>query len=78
MIGMFEQNKIIVAPELNVKDLQAKGMELDTIIEYAVNKGFEKSDILFSTDFSSRNTVPGIMRSRSMTFFPAAKSISDS
>jgi len=50
MIGMFEQNKIIVAPELNVKNLQAKGMELDEIIEYAVNKGFEKSDILFTTD----------------------------
>ena len=50
MIGMFEQNKIIVAPELNVKELQAKGMELDTIIEYAVNKGYEKSDILFSTE----------------------------
>ena len=50
MIGMFEQNKIIVAPELNVKELQAKGWELDVIIEYAVNKGFEKSDILFSAE----------------------------
>ena len=50
MIGMFEQNKIIVAPELKIKDLQAKGMELDAIIEYAVDKGFEKSDILFSSD----------------------------
>ncbi|MDR1591486.1 MAG: DEAD/DEAH box helicase family protein [Prevotellaceae bacterium] len=50
MIKMFDEGKIIVAPELNVKKMQADGLELDKIIEYAVNKGFEKSDILFAPD----------------------------
>lgn len=40
MIKMFEENKVIIAPDLKVKDLQAKNMELDEIIEYAVSKGY--------------------------------------
>lgn len=40
MIKMFEENKVIIAPDLKVKDLQAKNMELDQIIEYAVAKGY--------------------------------------
>lgn len=38
MIRMFDQNKVIIAPDINVKDKQAKGWELDRIIEYAVEK----------------------------------------
>lgn len=47
MLRMFEENKVIIAPELNVKDLQAKGMELDEIIEKALSKGYQESDILY-------------------------------
>ncbi len=48
MINMFEENKVIIAPDLNVKDLLAKGLELDEIIELAVEKGFSKDDILYT------------------------------
>jgi len=56
MIDMFAEHKIIVAPELKIKELQAKGIELDAIIELAVSKGFEKTEILFSAeDFIENN-----------------------
>jgi ERCC4-related helicase len=50
MIKMFDEDKVIIAPDLNVKDLQVKGLELDQIIELALEKGYIKSDILFSAD----------------------------
>ena len=50
MIKMFEENKVIIAPELKVKDLQAKNMELDEIIEYAVEKGYLAENIVFTAD----------------------------
>lgn len=50
MLKMFAEDKVIIAPELNVKDLQAKGMELDEIIEKALNKGYTKEDILYKAD----------------------------
>jgi superfamily II DNA or RNA helicase len=50
MLKMFAENKVIIAPELNVKDLQAKGMELDEIIEKALSKGYQESDILYNAE----------------------------
>ncbi len=50
MIDMFKQGKVIVAPDINVKDLQAKGWEIDRIVEYALSKGYEESDIVYSPD----------------------------
>jgi superfamily II DNA/RNA helicase len=50
MIKMFEEDKVIIAPDLKVKDLQAKDMELDEIIEYAITKGYAVEDILFPAD----------------------------
>ena len=50
MLKMFEENKIIIAPDLNVKELQAKEMELDQIIEKALEKGYQKSDILYKAE----------------------------
>lgn len=50
MIRMFEEDKVIIAPDLNVKDLLAKGYEFDQIIERAVEKGFSKDDILYKDD----------------------------
>ena len=52
MIKMFKEDKVIIAPELNVKKLQADGMELDEIIELAIGKGFEQNEIVFrASDF---------------------------
>lgn len=52
MLKMFAEDKVIIAPELKVKELQAKGMELDLIIEKALEKGYRESDILYkSYDF---------------------------
>ena len=50
MIKMFDENKVIIAPDLKVKDLQAKNMELDEIIEYAVAKGYVAEEIVFTAD----------------------------
>ena len=50
MIKMFEEDKVIIAPDLKVKDLQAKDMELDEILEYAISKGYAKEDILYHAD----------------------------
>lgn len=50
MIKMFDENKVIIAPELKVKNLQAKDMELDEIIEYAIEKGYLAENIVFSAD----------------------------
>lgn len=50
MIKMFEENKVIIAPELKVKDLQAKDMELDEILEYAISKGYIAENIVFTAD----------------------------
>ncbi len=50
MIKMFEADKVIIAPELKVKNLQAKDMELDQIIEHAISKGYLEEDIVFPAD----------------------------
>ncbi len=50
MIKMFEEDKVIIAPDLKVKDLQAKGMELDKIIELALEKGYLEDEIIFPAD----------------------------
>ena len=52
MIKMFEEDKVIIAPDLNVKKLQADGVELDEIIELAIGKGLDQKEILFrAADF---------------------------
>ncbi len=50
MIKMFDENKVIIAPDLKVKDLQAKDIELDQIIELAVEKGYLVEDIVYEAD----------------------------
>lgn len=50
MLKMFEEDKVIIAPDLKVKDLQSKDMELDQIIELALEKGYLESDILYKAD----------------------------
>lgn len=50
MIKMLNENKVIIAPDLNVKDMLAKNMELDTILAKALEKGYQKDEILFGAD----------------------------
>jgi superfamily II DNA or RNA helicase len=50
MIKMFEEDKVIIAPDLKIKDLQAKDMELDQIIELALEKGYLEKDICYKAE----------------------------
>ena len=50
MIRMFEEDKVIIAPELNVKELQFKGMTLDEIMEYILGRGYSKDDFLYKAE----------------------------
>lgn len=55
MIKMFEENKVIIAPELNIKNLQFKGMSLDEIMDYSIKRGYKEEDILYhATDFDPK------------------------
>lgn len=53
MIDMFSADKVLIAPEYNVKQLQVeKEMELDDIIQYIESKGVERKDFVYhSADF---------------------------
>ena len=55
MVDMFDADKVIISPDLKVKELQDKGFELDEIIEKGIEKfGFgEKFNVYKSTDFRS-------------------------
>lgn len=53
MIDMFVADKVLVAPEYNVKQLQVeKEMDLDDIIQYIESKGVARKDFVYhSADF---------------------------
>ena len=50
MIKMFEEDKVIIAPDLNIKGLQARGMELDEMLDYVCEHGYSKSDVLYRAE----------------------------
>ena len=51
MIAMFAENKVLIAPEYNVKQLQVeKEMELDDIIQYIESKGIDRKDFVYHSD----------------------------
>lgn len=51
MINMFEQDKVLIAPDYNVKHLQVEQeMELDEIIEYIEHKGVDRKDFVYHAD----------------------------
>lgn len=50
MIKMFDEDKVIIASDFKVKDLQAKNIELDRIIELALEKGYLESDIRYKAE----------------------------
>ncbi len=48
MVDMFDADKVIIAPDLKVKELQDKGIELDEIIEKGIEKfGVSKEDFVY-------------------------------
>ena len=53
MIEMFNKDKVIIAPDIDVKGLQANGLDIDRIISYAKDKGLKEEDITYkATDFN--------------------------
>ena len=54
MIKMWENDNILIAPEIDVKGMMANDVEFDTIVEKALEHGYTKEDILFTqSDFNS-------------------------
>lgn len=47
MIRMFEENKVLIAPDMNVKKLQNKGWDIEQIIDHIISKGYEESEFVF-------------------------------
>lgn len=66
MIKMFEENKVLIAPELNIKDLQFKGMELDEIIEYVISKGYKEEDFLYEADDFDQQFIELLKKDREL------------
>lgn len=53
MIKMWNNNNILIAPEIDVKGMMANDVEFDTIVEKALEHGYDKEDILFTqADFN--------------------------
>lgn len=50
MIKMWENNNILIAPEINVKGMMANDVEFDVIVEKALEHGYERDEILFTQD----------------------------
>lgn len=66
MIKMFNEDKVIIAPELNIKDLQFKGMDLDEIMEYILAKGYSKEDFLYHAEDFDPQFVEMLHRDRDL------------
>lgn len=53
MVKMFDEDKVLIAPEFKVKDLMMEGMDLEEIIERIMSKGVSKEDFVFkASDFN--------------------------
>jgi len=53
MIKMWDDDNILIAPDVDVKGMLANDVEFDVIIEKALNHGYDKDDILFTqADFN--------------------------
>lgn len=65
MITMFEQDKVLIAPELNIKDLMFKGMDLDEITQYIIEKkGYEEADFKYKAEDFDENFVKMLYNDR--------------
>lgn len=50
MLKMMDEDKVIIISDFRLKDMMAKGIELDTIIEKAVEKGYMEEEIVYKAD----------------------------
>lgn len=57
MLKMFAEDKVLIIPDMDVKSLMAKDMELDEIIQLALEKGNLESDIVYKADDFDPNFV---------------------
>ncbi len=57
MIAMFEDDKVLIAPDYNVKELQ-QDKSLDEIIQYIEGKGEKQEDFVFSKDDFNEEFLP--------------------
>ena len=62
---MFEEDKVIIAPELNIKDMMFKGMDLDEITQYIIEKkGYNESDFRYKADDFDENFIKMLYKDR--------------
>lgn len=55
MLKMFNEDKVLIIPDMDVKNLRDRGMELDEIIKLALEKGKSESDIAYrAKDFDPK------------------------
>lgn len=67
MIKMFEEDKILIAPELNIKDMMFKGMDLDEIIQYIIDKkGYSESDFRYKAEDFEEDFVKMLYNDRNV------------
>lgn len=50
MLRMLEEDKVVIAPDLNVKDKLLDGWGLDEIIGHALKRGYAREDIVYRAD----------------------------
>ncbi len=50
MIRMWEENQILIAPDIDVKGMMANDIEFDQILEKALAYGYDKDEILFTQE----------------------------
>lgn len=65
MIEMFEHDKVLIAPDYNVKELQLD-KSLDEIIQYIEGKGENQEDFVFSKDDFSKEFLPMLRYDRQL------------
>jgi len=63
MIQMFENNKVLIAPDLNVNDLMEKGMNIDEIESMILKLSIEnpRNSVFLAEDFDS-NFITGLRK----------------
>lgn len=66
MIKMFDENKVVIAPELNIKDMMFSGMELDEIIAKVEEKGYTRGDFLYKAEDFDENFIEMLRRDRDL------------
>lgn len=64
MIKMFDEDKVVIAPELNIKDMMFSGMELDDIIAKVEEKGYTRGDFLYQAEDFDENFIEMLRRDR--------------